>query len=417
MATLSLFRAEAIAFQREGSRAGSLLPAPPAAGLLAALLFAGAAAMAIFLATGSYARKATVSGYLAPTLGVAKIQPPRAGIVVALHVVEGQSVEAGAPLVTVHVGETNDRGGDVDDTVMAALRQQRSTLLDQAALEQRRAEEEAARLRDQIAGFATELAAQEAELSAQRARERVAADQVDAVRELVSRGYISVVEFKRRQDNFLAQQQNAASLTRQIAEKRNQATQQRHMLDELASDTERKVSALQGSAAEIEARLAETEGRRAYLLRAPIAGRVSSLQARVGLPADPTIPQLSIVPEGSALKAELLVPARAIGFVEPGQRVRVAYEAFPFQRFGFHGGHVESVSRSLLRPTELVGPMSPTEPSFRVTVALDRQTIDAAGRELPLGADMALKADIEFDRRSLLAWLLAPVLDVQGRWQ
>ncbi|MFC7538478.1 HlyD family efflux transporter periplasmic adaptor subunit [Siccirubricoccus deserti] len=78
-----------------------------------------------------------------------------------------------------------------------------------------------------------------------------------------------------------------------------------------------------------EQRTAEVNGRRAYIIRAPISGRVSSLQASVGQLADPRRLQLQIVPGESALQAELFIPARAIGFVELGQRVRILYDAFP----------------------------------------------------------------------------------------
>jgi membrane fusion protein len=173
---------------------------------------------------------------------------------------------------------------------------------------------------------------------------------------------------------------------------------------------------LRASAAELDGRLAETAGRHAYLVRAPVAGRISALQARIGLAADPAIPLLAIVPTGDELTAELMVPARAIGFVEPGQAVRLAYEAFPYQRYGLHAGRVTTVSHNLLRPAELVSPVSTSEPSYRVTVALDRQTVEAFGRSFPLGADMTLKADIVFDRRSLFEWMFEPVFSLRGRW-
>jgi membrane fusion protein len=95
--------------------------------------------------------------------------------------------------------------------------------------------------------------------------------------------------------------------------------------------------------------------------------------------------------------------------------VRLAYEAFPYQRFGLHNGRVHNVSGTLLRPAEIVGPMAVRDPSYRVTVTLDRQSIQAFGREFPLGADMTLRADIVFDRRSLLDWVLDPVRSLRGR--
>ena len=86
---------------------------------------------------------------------------------------------------------------------------------------------------------------------------------------------------------------------------------------------------------------AEVNGKRAYIIRAPIAGRVSSLQASVGQPADPQRLLLQIIPAQSPLQAELFIPARAIGFVEVGQPVRILYDAFPYQHFGTYRGRIE----------------------------------------------------------------------------
>ncbi|MFL5160676.1 MAG: HlyD family efflux transporter periplasmic adaptor subunit, partial [Microvirga sp.] len=120
-------------------------------------------------------------------------------------------------------------------------------------------------------------------------------------------------------------------------------------------------------------------------------------------------------PEGASLLAELFVPSRAIGFVEPGQRVRLMVDAFPYQRFGTLGGSVATVSRAVLSPNEVLGKVALTEPAYRITVRLDRQDIDAFGRAAPLQPDMTLKADIVLEGRSLVAWLFEPLISVRGR--
>ena len=416
MSRSTLFRPEAVAFQRDTLAASAALPVPPSAAALTWLLVLLAGIAIVLLATGSYARKETAPGFLAPTIGVAKVLPPRAGLIVAVNVREGDLVEAGAALLTVKVGQSDDTGSDVDRSVLQSLARQRTALLDQIDLEQTRSAAEREQITHRVDGIGNEIAALQTELAAQRERTQVADEQVVAVRDLVKQGYISVVEFKRRQDNLLAQRQNEAALARQIAERQSEATQQRDAVRQLPDALAARISVLRGSVADLEGRLAEIAGRHAYQLRAPVAGHVSALQARVGLGADPAVPLMAIVPDGSVLQAELLVPARAIGFVEPGQTVRLAYEAFPFQRFGLHAGHVITVSRNLLRPAELVAPIAMAEPSYRVIVALDRQTLSAFGRDFPLGPDMTLKADIVFDRRSLIEWVFEPVLSLRGRW-
>ena len=122
------------------------------------------------------------------------------------------------------------------------------------------------------------------------------------------------------------------------------------------------------------------------------------------------------MPEGDELEAVLFVPERAIGFVAPGQDVRLSLDAFPFQRYGAQFGTITTVDRTVLRPDQLnVGVQPPTEPAYRATVALRAQSLTAYGRAIPLQADMQLRADIIFDRRSFLQWLFDPVLSARGR--
>jgi membrane fusion protein len=76
---------------------------------------------------------------------------------------------------------------------------------------------------------------------------------------------------------------------------------------------------------------------------------------------------------------------------------------------------VAELNARVRAPDEIVGPVLVREPSYRVEVALARQTIRAYGVELPLEPDLELQADIVAERRSLLSWLLDPVLSVWRR--
>jgi membrane fusion protein len=135
----------------------------------------------------------------------------------------------------------------------------------------------------------------------------------------------------------------------------------------------------------------------------------------VGRPADPRQLQLSILPDGSTLRAELFVPTRAAGFVRKGQRVRLLYEAFPYQNFGTYGGRIVQVSRTVLTPADAAGPIELRQPAYRVTVSLDRPDVDAYGEKMPLQPDMLLNADIILDSRALMSWILNPLLGAGAR--
>ena len=137
----------------------------------------------------------------------------------------------------------------------------------------------------------------------------------------------------------MAQQENSL---------RDRINEARYSLEQLATVTATKLQPLRTELANTEQRIAETDARRAYVVRAPITGRISLVQVNIGQPADPHRLQMEIVPANASLQAVLFVPSRAAGFVHAGQRVRLLYDAFPYQKYGTHGGRITEVSQTPL---------------------------------------------------------------------
>ncbi|MFO0474922.1 MAG: secretion protein HlyD [Alphaproteobacteria bacterium] len=146
-----------------------------------------------------------------------------------------------------------------------------------------------------------------------------------------------------------------------------------------------------------------------------MTGRVTAIQARVGQLAAAEVAQLYVLPGGEPLVAHLLVPTRAIGFVEPGQRVRLMYEAYPFQHFGAFAGTIKSVARTTTAPDEIIAPVRPTTPIYRVIISLDDQYVKYKTRRYELRSGLLLTADILLEKRTLLEWMFEPLLGLSNR--
>jgi membrane fusion protein len=126
---------------------------------------------------------------------------------------------------------------------------------------------------------------------------------------------------------------------------------------------------------------------------------------------------MTIVPERSKLHADVYAPTRAIGFVKPGQEVRLLYDAFPYQRFGSFSGRITAVSRVVIDPRQMEAPLKIEEPVYRIEVTPDAQTVDAYGDSLPLQPGMSLTANLILERQSFFDWLLKPLNAVMRRNQ
>lgn len=412
MISRQLFRQEAIDFHRGRGDFGEItLLQPVSTKLLAWLVTAVVVAAIVFLCFAQFSRKQTVAGFLIPAAGTMKVFPTREGVVRKLHVEEGQHVGAGDPLFTVSTPQVAADGEDVNAAKLASMRHQKEMLERQIAGEQRTAAAEGERLKALVASSDAEIGDIRRQIEIQTERIQIAESLVSTARELLTRGYMSALEGRRREDALLEQKQGLVTLRRQLVEKQNKLAETKHTLVALPTETARKIQPLRDEIATIEQRRAEAKGLSSYIVRAPAAGRVAMLQVHEGQTVQPQRLQLEIVPENSPLRAELLIPTRAAGFVRVGQEVRLLYDAFPYQNFGAYHGRIAELSNTVVTKADAAGPIAPEEPVYKAVVVLDRPDVDANGRKVLLQAGMLLQAKIILDRRSLTRWILDPLLN------
>ncbi|KRQ97764.1 HlyD family efflux transporter periplasmic adaptor subunit [Bradyrhizobium valentinum] len=410
----ALFRQEAIDFLHQRHSWGEVVSLQPVSSTVLSWSLAGIIVLILcFLSIAQYARKETVTGYLTPTFGTAKIFVPQQGIIKEVQVTEGQDVAEGEPLLTIVTSQITSNGDDVNATVLAVLTQQRDVVERQIAAEERRTASEHDRLVSTIKGIEGETAQLEDQRTIQNERLQLSESFVSTGATLIAKGALPAIELKRREQAALEQRQHLASLDQQITVRRTQLADARHTLEQLPIVAAERVRVLRGDLSWIEQRIAEVDGRRAYVIKAPTSGRVSALHASIGQVADPRHMQLEIIPLDSTLQAQLFFPTRAFGFVRPGQQVRILYDAFPYQKFGTYRGSVTKVSQTILTSNDATGPITLKEPAYRVTVAPERPDIDAYGLKMPLQPGMLLKADVILEQRSLMRWLLDPVLSAR----
>jgi membrane fusion protein len=412
--TSSLFRSEALDFQkrhREFGQVGRLQP--PSLKLSAWLLVVAVSSIIVFICIAGYNRKETVPGYLAPATGTAEIFVPQQGTVTAVHVAEDQTVDEGDLLLTIDTAQITADGLDVNAAVLKSLSVQKLVLSNQIEAEERSTGAERDRLSAAISSGEAELELLTAQIGFQDDQIDIAQKLVTTAQKMKASGYISAPELYRREESLLVAKQTLSSLKQRYSSRQTELSQTRSSLQQLPTESARRLQPLRSELAQLDQRIAEVGGRRSFGIRAPIAGRIANLQATVGQIADPKRLQLDILPLKSPLQAVLYVPTRAIGFVRPGQKVRLLYDAFPFQRFGTYSGHVAGVSKTILSDAGLSAPVELKEPAYKVIAELDRPDVDANGHKVPLQAGMLLRADILLEKRELIRWLLDPILNVR----
>lgn len=97
--------------------------------------------------------------------------------------------------------------------------------------------------------------------------------------------------------------------------------------------TESQLAEIDRNLATLTQENSEAAARDRYAITAPADGIVTNLLAEVGQSVG-NQPLATLLPAGAKLEAQLFLTSRAVGFVEPGQSVRLRYQAYPYQKFG-----------------------------------------------------------------------------------
>ncbi|HJR12881.1 MAG TPA: HlyD family efflux transporter periplasmic adaptor subunit [Rhodanobacteraceae bacterium] len=406
-----LFRDEVLQGQR-GQWMGAINLATPLTFLWWALLAASlAAAIVLSLVFGHYTRRAEVTGQLQPSAGMLTLLSQTTGTVTRTLVHEGEQVKAGQPLVEISADLVSASMGDTHAVVSTQLRAQQAQIRTTLANLKPQTDEQAKDLHSRMGMLQAQVRQIDSQLILQREQATTATNFVKKIKPVLEEGVISIAQFNAYQSQALAQQAQVKTLERQRLDVGQQLSTLTSQLTQLPLDTIAKANQLRGQLAQLGAQLAENEAEGGTVLRAPRAGIVSTFLVKVGQNVASGRPLLSILPQGSKLQAQLLVPSSAIGFVRAGTQVVLRYQAYPYQKFGQQYGQVVQVSRSALSPAEaatLLGQNVAT-PLYRVLVSLDRQTISAYGKAEALKPGMVLNADLLLDRRSLWQWAFEPL--------
>ncbi|WP_395648865.1 HlyD family type I secretion periplasmic adaptor subunit [Thermomonas sp.] len=138
-------------------------------------------------------------------------------------------------------------------------------------------------------------------------------------------------------------------------------------------------------------------------LRAPVDGTVQQLAVHtVGGVVTPAQALLAIVPSADTLEVEATVLNKDIGFVRAGQRATVKVESFPYTRYGYLEGVVETVSYDAAQD-ENMGLIFPAR------VRLQNAALVIDGVKVQLTSGMNLSVEIKTGKRRVIDYLLSPL--------
>jgi adhesin transport system membrane fusion protein len=145
------------------------------------------------------------------------------------------------------------------------------------------------------------------------------------------------------------------------------------------------------------------------VLKSPVHGVVKSVKAgTIGGVVGSGAPILEIAPIGPQVLVQARIKPRDIGFVRLGQTAEVKLAGYDFNTYGGLKGKVTYISPDAVTENDKSG-----EGHYRVTITAERNNLKYKGEALPVIPGMTAVVEIKTGERSVLSYLLRPMMKSQ----
>jgi membrane fusion protein len=372
-----------------------------------------------FVTLGSYTRRSTVAGHLVPAAGMMRVQTPQAGVIVERRVAEGQAVHKGDVLYVLSSDRMGSGAREIQQDISREIEQRRLSMQGEILRNQKVQSEELVHLNRRISALQVDAQTIGRQIEQQRRRVAVAEDLKKRYQSLADQDYIAKEQLIQKELELSEQQSRLQTLERDVQSTQRELAATAREIDSTKSRYANLNSGLQRTMSSAQQELTEVEARRRVVVTAPEEGVATLVSGEVGQVADASRALLNILPAKTPLQARLFAPSRTVGFIRPGDKVLLRYQAYPYQKFGLHEGRVSSISAAAMSGSELAGfalPELPVgEPVYGITVDLHSQIVMAYGQAQALQAGQRLDADILQETRKLYEWMLEPLFSITGK--
>lgn len=408
-----LYRSEVIAYQNRDRLPGEVLIQTPFSFYLVSGFFIFCLLLGFFLAIrAEYPRIESVRGMILPDRGLIAVTPSRAGRVISIHTRDGQAVESGQLLASIQVDESTKDGAYSADVLTAAAGAQKQSITSQIEAVEGSGRAKGQQLNAQAEGLVREIAQLQEQLTLQADLISSAQTELENARTMAKNGFASKAYLQTSMDTLTQRRLSASSVRQSIYTKQTELRAISTTIKQAESETAAQVASLLAAKAQIDQQVVGIELSGSYQIRAPVAGTIAHVSFKIGQPVSPLIPLITMVPTGSILRAEFNVPTSSIGFIGVGQRVRLALDSFPYQKFGTMEGTITNISSSAVSTT---GGQGEINLAYPVIVGLRTQAFNVGSNRIPLLPGMTLGARIVTDRRTFFEWIFEPFYSVWKR--
>ncbi|AQS86609.1 hypothetical protein A0U93_00050 [Neoasaia chiangmaiensis] len=361
----------------------------------------------------TYTRRETVSGQVIGKSGLLQIHSATSGYIALITVKSLQKVKKGDLLLRIDTDHGADGRPHVTAQVSEEMRSQMTEITKSIDSQRKLEITQVHQLEAKITSIEDDI----------RSNKNLQSTYLEQIKNLnseyrrrlsgASEGFDTAERADEALDSLYSAVERFQELEKEHDDLTHDETDAKIQIDETKHEVDLKLQTLEKSFHNIGSQFLQSEASRITEIFAPYDGVVTAVGAQAGSWIDSSTPIITLDTAPGERIIELYATSKSIGFLVPGTRVNLRFDAYPYEKYGQLGGTVMGydISSGRVADTAHAENFDPSDHQqlYVIRVRPDKQWI-RAGTSRTIQVGMIVQSQILEEKRRLIEWAVEPLL-------
>jgi len=346
----------------------------------------------------------SAKGILAPKGEAKEVFSDNTGIVIKLFVKEGQEVKKGEPLLQLNSSSSADLSSEIQKIKSSIILKNSELKVKQEYLIGNKNE-----LRRTLNISKKQLVIKKNKISVAKSSLERIKKQYQIRSDMYKNNLISKLELLKEEDSYEKAQNNLKELNLELNTFKIQSSQNKEQLETKITTTKLELNQISSQIKDLDRELnllsmqidKGSDAMSYDTMRSPINGIISKSMIKHEadyVKAGSVL--FEIIPKNQPLIAKIEIPNTGIGRISKQMRVKIKYDAYPYQQYGIGEGKIVYISSN----SRLVNEQS-QEFVFDSVVELNNKNLDTKSGKFPLFPGLTIQAEIVVEQKQLIQFV------------
>lgn len=410
-----LFRQEAIDHQKAKWAGRALLTSGFPAWIVACTCMSTICVLVVFLIAGTYTQRISVPAEVITQPHTIQMFSQQQGIIHKQFVDAPSLVNKGDRIYQIDVSRVT-RSGNVSASAVVAIEAQMTQIDNMMAKLEDDRQSTLANLNTQLAQYTGTLKESEKQLENTRRAMETTRRTMENYEEYLRQGLVTKEQVSNHRAQFYQQQSAYQSLTTQVNQQGMEMTKLRSDIATRGISFENQLSQYKNQRSELQKQLAEADATGTLFVDSPVDGRLAAAAVTTGQMVNAGDLLAQIVPTADySYQLVLWLPNSGVPYVSVNDKVKIRYDAFPFEKFGQFSGRIMSLANVPSTAQEMSNYTNAPrdgQPYYKAIAHLDNDKFTYKQKALLLSSGMKAQVTLFLEERPLYQWMLSPFYDI-----